>query len=261
MMLSILRKHYFSFVIIPMILLYFIVIGMTSMMGSVIATIASDLVLIIGILLVIYLDSKFRDSYYISNRDLNKSSQDIGFSYVFIGGLWFFGQFVFLWFYKKIGDYLYSNNYKSSFNDSPTLLWTFLLILIVAPIAEELVFRYLLFGRLLFKRHSGRSGQSWLKYLSLILLSTLLFGLIHGTIMHQIVVLPLGLLLCLLMYKTNRIIFPILGHMLFNSMSIMCSWILKFYEPLMSGNVFSYIMIAIYLIIVFGIIYFVISRK
>ena len=84
MMLSILRKHYFSFVIIPMILLYFIVIGMTSMMGAVISTIASDLVLIVGILLVIYLDSKFRDSYYISNRDLNKSSQDIGFSYVWL---------------------------------------------------------------------------------------------------------------------------------------------------------------------------------
>lgn len=257
-MSSILRKHYFSFIVIPMILLYFIVIGITSMFGAVIATIASDLVLIIGTLLVIYLDSKFRDSYFISNRDLNKSSQDISFSYVLIVVLWFFGQFVFLWVYKNIGDSLYSNNYSSSFNDTPSLIWTLLLILVVAPIAEELVFRYLLFGRLIFRQSLE---TSWLKYLSLILLSTLLFGLIHGTMMHQIVVLPLGLILCLLMYKTNRIIFPILGHILFNSMSIIFSWILKIYEPLMGGHIFSYIMIAIYIIVVVGISYFVISRK
>ena len=57
MMLSILRKHYFSFIVIPMILLYFIVLGMTAMFGAIIATIASNLVLIVGTLLVIYLDS------------------------------------------------------------------------------------------------------------------------------------------------------------------------------------------------------------
>ena len=258
MMVSILRKHYFSFTIIPMILLYFAVIGMTARFGSVIATIASNLVLIIGTLFVIYLDSKFRDSYDISNRDLNKSSQDIGFSYVLIVLLWFFGQFVFLWVYKNIGDNLYSNNYTSSFNDSPSLIWTLLLILFVAPIAEELIFRYLLFGRLIFKQDFA---PSWLKYLGLNLLSTLLFGLIHGTMMHQIVVLPLGLLLCLLMYKTNRIIFPILGHILFNSLSIIFSWILKIYELLLSGNIVSYIMIAIYISVLIGIGYFVISRK
>lgn len=257
-MLSILRKHYFSFTIIPMILLYFSVIGMTARFGSIIATIASNLVLIIGTLLVIYLDSKFRDSYYISKKDLSKSSQDIGFSYVLIGLLWFFGQFVFLWVYKNIGDSLYSNNYTSSFNDSPSLIWTLLLILVVAPIAEELVFRYLLFGRLLFKQDFA---PSWLKYIGLILLSTLLFGFIHGTMMHQIVVLPLGLILCLLMYKTNRIIFPILGHILFNSLSIVFSWVLRIYEPLMGEHIFSYIMIAIYIFVVVGISYFVISRK
>lgn len=258
MMVSILRKHYFSFTIIPMILLYFAVIGMTARFGSIIATIASNLVLIVGTLLVIYLDSKFKDSYYISKKDLNKSSQDIGFSYVLIFLLWFFGQFVFLWVYKNIGDNLYSNNYTSSFNDSPSLIWTLLLILFVAPIAEELVFRYLLFGRLIFKQDFA---PSWLKYIGLILLSTLLFGFIHGTMMHQIVVLPLGLLLCLLMYKTNRIIFPIFGHILFNSLSIVFSWVLKIYEPFMGGRIFSYIMIAIYILVVVGISYFVISRK
>lgn len=258
MMVSILRKNYFSFIIIPMILLYFAVIGMTARFGSIIATIASNLVLIVGTLLVIYLDSKFRNSYYISKKDLNESSQDIGFSYVLIVSLWFFGQFVFLWVYKNIGDNLYSNNYTSSFNDSPSIIWTLLLILFVAPIAEELVFRYLLFGRLIFK---SDCELSWLKYLSLILLSTLLFGFIHGTMMHQIVVLPLGLLLCLLMYKTNRIIFPIFGHILFNSLSIIFSWVLKIYEPLLSGNIISYIMIAIYISVVIGIGYFVISRK
>lgn len=258
MMVSILRKHYFSFIVIPMILLYFVVLGITAMFGAIMATIASDLVLIIGTLLIIYLDSKFRDSYYICTRDLNKSSQDIGFSYVLIGLLWFFGQFVFLWFYKNIGDNLYSNNYSSSFNDSPSLIWSLLLILIVAPIAEELIFRYLLFGRLLFKNHCE---PSWLRYLSLILLSTVLFGFIHGTMMHQIVVLPLGLLLCLLMYKTNRIIFPILGHILFNLMSIIFSWVLKIYDPLLSGNIISYIMIAIYISVVIGIVYFVVNRK
>ena len=257
-MVSILRKHYFSFTIIPMILLYFAVIGMTARFGSIIATIASNLVLIVGTLLVIYLDSKFKDSYYISKKDLNKSSQDIGFSYVLIFLLWFFGQFVFLWVYKNIGDNLYSNNYTSSFNDSPSLIWTLLLILFVAPIAEELVFRYLLFGRLLFKQDFA---PSWLKYIGLILLSTLLFGFIHGTMMHQIVVLPLGLILCLLMYKTNRIIFPIFGHILFNSLSIVFSWVLKIYEPFMGGHIFSYIMIAIYILVVVGISYFVISRK
>lgn len=257
-MVSILRKHYFSFIVIPMILLYFVVLGITAMFGAIMATIASDLVLIIGTLLIIYLDSKFRDSYYICTRDLNKLSQDIGVSYVLIGLLWFFGQFVFLWVYKNIGDNLYSNNYSSSFNDSPSLIWSLLLILIVAPIAEELIFRYLLFGRLLFKNHCE---PSWLRYLSLILLSTVLFGFIHGTMMHQIVVLPLGLLLCLLMYKTNRIIFPILGHILFNLMSIIFSWVLKIYDPLLSGNIISYIIIAIYISVVIGIVYFVISRK
>ena len=84
----------------------------------------------------------------------------------------------------------------------------FLAVVILAPIAEEILFRGIIF-RMLSKHWSEMAA---------IIVSTVLFGLYHGNLMQAIYVLPIGLLLGYTACKCNSVLPCILIHMINNFM-------------------------------------------
>lgn len=226
--------------------------------GAIIGTLLMNLVLILGIGTIYVLDVRKNGDNFVTPIDIKYNRYDIVISYVLIILLWLFGQFVFLWVYNTFGDSTYTKVYAESFGDKSVIFWTVILTCIVAPIAEELLFRYVLFGRLIYSKNRT---PSYVKYLFLHILSCLSFALFHGTLVHLIVVVPLSLVLSMLMYKTNRIIYPILGHMLFNNMSIWLSSLLVIYKMYIDNQFVVATVLISYAIIVLGTIGFVLVRK
>lgn len=84
----------------------------------------------------------------------------------------------------------------------------YLSTVIVAPIAEELVFRGLLY----------RSLKGGMPRFVAVLLSSALFAVLHGTIMWMIYTFLLGILLCALYERTRSLWACIACHMAFNIM-------------------------------------------
>lgn len=84
----------------------------------------------------------------------------------------------------------------------------FLAVVILAPIAEEILFRGIIF-RMLSKHWSEMAA---------IIVSTVLFGLYHGNLMQAIYVLPIGLLLGYTACKCKSVLPCILIHMINNFM-------------------------------------------
>ncbi|MBR5871472.1 MAG: CPBP family intramembrane metalloprotease [Clostridia bacterium] len=77
---------------------------------------------------------------------------------------------------------------------------------IAAPILEEIVFRGLIYTRLC------RGMKRWIAAI----LSAVLFGMVHGTLLALVYTIPMGLLLCLFYEKYRSLWAPILLHMGFN---------------------------------------------
>lgn len=87
-------------------------------------------------------------------------------------------------------------------------LMAFLAVVILAPIAEELLFRGIIF-RMLVKHWSE---------IAAIIVSALLFGIYHMNLMQAIYVLPVGLLLGYTAYKCKSVLPCIMIHMINNFM-------------------------------------------
>jgi len=90
-----------------------------------------------------------------------------------------------------------------------TVGWLFvnlLLLGVVPPICEELLFRGVIFGGLK-ERFSNVTS---------ILFTSLLFALIHQNIQQFVYPFVLGVVLTTIMHKTNNLLYPILLHMLNN---------------------------------------------
>jgi hypothetical protein len=81
---------------------------------------------------------------------------------------------------------------------------------ILTPILEELVYRGIVYTRL--KRHLGVAP--------VVVLSALVFGLMHFNIVQFIYAFVLGLLLALIMEKHSHVFAPILAHMTINLISV-----------------------------------------
>ena len=79
-------------------------------------------------------------------------------------------------------------------------------IVLAAPIVEEVVFRGLVYTRLC------RGMKRWLAAI----LSAVIFGLVHGTLLQLVYTVPMGLLLCFFYDKYRSLWAPIVLHMSFN---------------------------------------------
>ena len=110
--------------------------------------------------------------------------------------------------------------WSADFHSITASLVNAFLIAILAPILEELVFRGFLFNRWQTKYGTAKA----------ILLSSLMFGLMHVEILGGIV---FGALLCLIYLKTKSLIGPIIVHMTNNTIAVM--WIVC--EGIFTGEI------------------------
>ena len=83
---------------------------------------------------------------------------------------------------------------------------TVLAVVIGAPVAEEILFRGLIFTRV--SRGFGVIAGG--------VVSSLVFGLMHGQIIWMIYTFILGILLSVVFYKTRSLIFTMITHLTFN---------------------------------------------
>lgn len=114
----------------------------------------------------------------------------------------------------------------------------FLAVVILAPIAEELLFRGIIF-RMLTKHWSERAA---------IIVSALLFGIFHMNLMQAIYVLPIGLLLGYTAYKCKSVLPCILIHMINNFMpyvlgilpeTLQVEWFIAIIVVVCAGGLFA----------------------
>ena len=90
-------------------------------------------------------------------------------------------------------------------------VWLQLLTIgILAPIAEELVFRGLIFARL----------KEWMKPWLAMMLSALIFGAYHGNIVQFVYAFFMGLILALIYYRTGTLLTCIAAHVVANLWSL-----------------------------------------
>ena len=104
---------------------------------------------------------------------------------------------------------------------------------IAAPFVEEVVFRGLVYTRLC------RGMKRWIAAL----LSAVIFGLVHGTLLHLVYTVPMGLLLCLFYEKYRTLWAPIVFHMSFN----LAGTVLGYYTLSTTASVVVLLAIGLYL--------------
>lgn len=95
--------------------------------------------------------------------------------------------------------------------DSAGFFWQILALVLLAPVAEELLYRRIVFMQL--KKMTAPAGA--------IFLSSLLFAVLHRNIVQGIYAMMIGLLLGLLMEYYGDIRIPILGHVVANFIGIL----------------------------------------
>ena len=108
-----------------------------------------------------------------------------------------------------------------------------IMTIVFAPIVEEVVFRY---GMISFKDRTSKTTT--------LLISSLLFGFIHvagalqsgniDDLTFIIVYFSLGIVLGLSYLKTEKLIYPILIHALYNGLSILLMYLTAWWIPLKS---------------------------
>ncbi len=105
---------------------------------------------------------------------------------------------------EMITGHSYENTLNALITETPMPL-ILLLVVIVGPFVEELVFRHALMRRLL---PHGEVGA--------ILLSGITFGLMHGNFFQLFYTTAIGILLAYVYARTRNLLYPLLLHMLFN---------------------------------------------
>lgn len=136
-----------------------------------------------------------------------------------------FAQFANM-FVSMIGSFLNAEEYQetmSQMTDGKSIFFLIVCMGIIAPIAEEIVFRWLIYLRL---RDYMRSGAA-------IVISGLFFGIYHGNLVQGVYASILGFLFAYFLEQTGSLWTSILLHMGANIWSLvlpeLATWLLKKY--------------------------------
>ena len=102
---------------------------------------------------------------------------------------------------------------KKNFNNN--LFFNFFLIIIAAPIIEEIVFRGLFYKTL----------KNFIPFVQASIISSLIFAIIHENILSLTILFLLSLYLTWIYERTNSILYPILTHSIFNFLNLLLIYI------------------------------------
>ena len=119
---------------------------------------------------------------------------------------------------------LYQEEYvEMLFHDN--VIITIISSVILAPILEELVFR-----RFVFKRMREN-----VNYITATVLSSLIFGVVHGNMVQAVFAFIIGIILCYVYEKFNNLIVPIFLHAVVNATSVVVAYAPVFEKIEMTG--------------------------
>lgn len=196
---------------------------------NVVTAFSLNLIVIVSYL-GLYRSKRLRSSYAFS---FNKSAV-IMILFVVTFLIWILSQTTASYLYQVFGDGSFDALSKQNSSADATLL--VIQTLILAPVAEEMLCRGLLYKE--WRRSFGMVFSG--------VLSSLVFAIMHGTLVHLPGAFLMGLI-CVLSYEyTKKIKYPIGVHILYNSLSIflagislpermfMTSWIV-FWNGLVAG--------------------------
>lgn len=99
-------------------------------------------------------------------------------------------------------------------DDAKSMLYIVLISVFLAPVVEELVFRGFMYRFL-------STGNK----LAAALISSLIFALYHGTIVHMYAAFFGGLLFCFIFERTKKLRYNIASHITFNGATVLLSFI------------------------------------
>lgn len=127
---------------------------------------------------------------------------------------------------------------------------TFITSVILAPIAEELMFRGVILRRL--SAVSGRFA---------IIVSAMCFGLMHGNLLQAILGFILGLIFGYAAVKTGSLILPIIGHMCMNFMAVSNEFVEYFGGEELASSVWTLTLVSCFIVGIIGVIAMAASKK
>lgn len=110
---------------------------------------------------------------------------------------------------RTVYDENFMNNHVA---DDDALLCSTLISIFLAPVVEEIVFRGFMY----------RFLSSFNRTVSMILTSVV-FALYHGTIVHLYAAFFGGLIFCVIYDRTHKLRYSIAAHMLFNALTVLLS--------------------------------------
>lgn len=169
--------------------------------NSILMTIIDDI--IVSVLGGIY----YRKYIYRKERTV-KSNKDTWFNLLWITiALWIITQITVTWYYCHFGDQLL-DKYNTTKIGSPTLYVC--LTLIFAPVAEEILIRGVMYPSLKF------ICKPWIAAL----ISSAVFSILHGTIVHLIVGMYCGIFFLFVFEYTGKLRYSVLAHIIYNILSL-----------------------------------------
>lgn len=147
--------------------------------------------------------------------------------------IWFLTQFFAVWFVSATSEPTYEA-YQDSFSALPPVVY-YLIVLFLAPLSEELLFRGVLLEGL-----SRKLGLTWA-----VVAQAVVFAFFHGTLVHMIPMIFLGIYFGTLAANTGRIWPCVCLHVLHNALVLFFPPLVEFGTWLFSGNLYVPLIAAI----------------
>ena len=123
---------------------------------------------------------------------------------------------------------------RAAFNGALPLGMAVMLYIVASPVVEELLFRWLLYGRI-----SNILGAKLG-----IVLTAVFFGFYHGNLLQGIYAVIMGIFLALLLYLSDQILLPVLFHMAANAIVYFSAYAPEKLQTLLSSPVVGAVWLA-----------------
>ena len=156
------------------------------------------------VLLILYYALNLKNKFVFNKRDIKKT---LKYFLVFLPIIFVISFLCKLILFEYEEQKMVLEIKKNFYNN---LFINFLLIIIVAPIIEEIVFRGLFYKTL----------KKFVPFIQASIISSLIFAIIHENILSFTILFLFSLYLTWIYERTNSILYPILTHSIFNFLNM-----------------------------------------